>query len=401
MIVRDVVDRPCAEGHELSARLSLDALPGRDSALFLRRPTPGGALAAPGDPLLASLLTAAMALHEDLVIEARVSRELLEAAETRVVPALLEWHPRMQRVAVQADLADEARPPGADATGSLFSSGIDSWYTLLRRRPSIRHLVHIRGFEMELDNEAAWERVHASVRATASRFGVEVLPVVTNFRAGIVDGTREALEALGRPWRKFPTEAWFGGFLVGIGRALHPPLGRLLIPASWTLAVTRPVASHPSMEPAWSTPAMGYEIDGLEAARPEKLAAIFEEEPEAVRDLCVCVDVTGRPRVGLNCGRCVKCVRLAFELRLAGIPPELNPLPAPLDLHRVKVRRIPYGDLDIWDQLLQRAEAIGDTDARDAILVLLDRKFYGPRFLRDVRRAVRRRSLAEIHWPRK
>jgi hypothetical protein len=105
--------------------------------------------------------------------------------------------------------------------------------------------------------------------------------------------------------------------------------------------------------------------------------------------------------VGLNCGRCVKCVRLAFELRLAGIPPELNPLPAPLDLHRVKVRRIPYGDLDIWDQLLQRAEAIGDTDARDAILVLLDRKFYGPRFLRDVRRAVRRRSLAEIHWPRK
>lgn len=397
MIVRTVAAEERAGGLSLSAHLHLGEQGGDGCRLFVDCPAAGGAPAAPGDVFLAALLIPAMALGETLRIEGPVSRDLLEAAQTDLVPTLLDWHPRLREVAVEADVVPAASPTSTGGTtASFFSSGVDSWHTLLGREAELDALVHIRGFELELEDERAWRATHANVREIAGARGLDLLPVTTNLRTDGLRLVKEALAARGTPWRKIGTEAWFGSFLVAVGRALHPPLSKLYVPASWTSDVERGVASHPLMEPAWSTPRLRFAIDGFEDDRPAKLDAILAAQPEAVRRLTVCVDKTGRERQGLNCGRCIKCVRLGIELRLAGVADEDLPLPAPVDLARVKVRRIPQGDLAIWERILRRAEQQGDDAARDAILVLLDRKFHLPRFLRDARRRVR----TALHGPR-
>lgn len=394
MILDQVREEATARGRELSGRVAFEARESETRRIWILRPDPGPSLPGLADPFVPPLFVAAMALGEDLHVRAPVSEALLEAATDRLGPRLLAWHDRLAPVRVHAETRVTEAPGAEDAeAASLFSAGVDSWHTLLARHAEIDALVHIHGFEIPVEHHAAWTQVHDHVRRIAADRGLDVLPVRTNALDVALLTVGARLRREGRPWRKFGTDAWYGSMLVGVGLALRPRLARLVVPGSWSQSVDYPVASHPLMEPAWSTASMRFELDGFAVDRVDKVRHLVQNAPEVVPELRVCIDTSGRVRERLNCGRCIKCVRLMMELRVAGCRDADHLFAEPVDLRRAKRRRF-HVDPALWGTLEAEAERVGDREVRDAIRVMKDEKFYLPRRWRDLREAIRRRRGA-------
>ena len=78
---------------KLSALVRYDANPERDIRVFICRPQEAGILDATGDPFLVAFLLPCMALHEDLFIDAAVSRQVYDRMQDYLQPLMLDWHP--------------------------------------------------------------------------------------------------------------------------------------------------------------------------------------------------------------------------------------------------------------------------------------------------------------------
>jgi hypothetical protein len=188
--------------------------------------------------------------------------------------------------------------------------------------------------------------------------------------------------------------------LVAVGLALRPFFDRLIIPASWSAKTTYPIASHPMMEPAWSTDTLRLELHGFATDRLGKIRYLAASAPEAFSRMNVCVDHRDRREGRLNCGRCVKCVRTMLELRVCGVSGYEALFRDPIDLSWAMRQRF-AGDPETWRPLASEAEKVGDAEVSRAVRVILDEEFHLPRLVSDVRRALRRWSLSEIHFPRR
>ncbi|MCG8589208.1 MAG: hypothetical protein MJE66_07950 [Proteobacteria bacterium] len=400
MIVSEIRDECQRDGtRELSASLRFES--GGDShPLWLRRPAPGPPPPGYADPLFATLFISAMALGEPLRIEGPVSGPLIDRVRKHLVPVLLRWHPRLQEVEIECEIASAIAAAPDAGTAGFFSGGVDSWYTLTDAAHELHELIHIHGFEIAASERGDWERAHAGVRRVGKSYGLGVTAVATNFMLIALDEVTRRLAAQGRPWERLGTDAWYGSLLVAVALALRPRFGRVVIPASWSARTLYPVASHPLMEPAWSTPAQRYEIHGFAVTRIQKLRALVESDPAALEALRVCVAEPGRAGDRLNCGRCLKCVRLMFELRVCGVRDFDHLFHRGLKLEWAMRKRFP-GDASIWRALRDEAEASGDEEVARAVRVMLDEEFHFPRLRADLRRAVAKRSLRELHWPRR
>ncbi len=73
---------------------------------------------------------------------------------------------------------------------------------MIKYQDEITHLIHINGFEIELDNPALWELAHSRVREAAKIMGKNVIPVVSNY-AYLEDITMQRLKGAGRPYPNF------------------------------------------------------------------------------------------------------------------------------------------------------------------------------------------------------
>ena len=403
MIVSDVREIEVDGDRELSATVTFGARDPETHRIWIRRPVAGPSPPGMADPLFATLLVSAMALHEELVIEAPVSTTLVDAATTCVVPQLLAWHPRLRESRLELERVADGPPADPNAgTASLFSLGVDSWHTLLRHEDEIATIVYIRGFEIRDHHEALGAAVLEGIREVADERGVALLSPHTNFLTVALLAVTDRLGREGRPWRDLGVDAWYGSMLVAVGLALRPDLGRLIVPGSWSRHVDYPVASHPLMEPAWSTPSMGFELDAFDDTRITKVRNLVRTAPEVLPHLRVCIDTSGTVHDRLNCGRCIKCVRLMMELKVSGVDDvdRLRLFAHPVDVRRWMRRRF-HADPVLWGELRDAADEAGETGIADAIRVMLDEKPYLPRLARDLTRVVRKRSWSEMRWPRR
>ncbi|MHC4742742.1 MAG: hypothetical protein ACYS8Z_12560, partial [Planctomycetota bacterium] len=107
---------------------------------------------------LAAALLPAMCVGQDLKVEGKVSRRMLERTE-KYMEVINGWWPECKRIKVFADECDETIENGRH-TGMFFSGGLDSFYTLIKNDKSdtrapdkISHLVFIRGFDIGLRND--------------------------------------------------------------------------------------------------------------------------------------------------------------------------------------------------------------------------------------------------------
>lgn len=233
--------------------------------------------------------------------------------------------------------SDLRRGPGV---GCLFSGGVDSFYTLLKHRDEITHIIFIHGFDLSLRDRARRAQASRMARGVAEELGKGLIEVETDIRAfsGPVVG-----------WGMY-----HGAALATVALLFQHLFRKVFVAATYTYSELLPMASHPMLDPLWSTELTEIEHDGCEATRLDKTAFISEHET-AMRWLRVCPE---GPDGDLNCGRCEKCLRTMITLRIAGAQGRCATLPKDLDLELVSNTYI-HGNRLVTQQNLRALERPG------------------------------------------
>lgn len=319
MRIVDIATADTPRGGRLGARVLWDD-PRLEPDLieYLYRDTPAAAITNPGDALLAAMLVPAMAVGEDIRIEAPVSARLVDGA-AKIGQTMTRWYPKFRLSRVAAPVPAEP-PPRPTEVASTFSGGLDSFYTVLRPRDDpITVVFTIIGFDLRFEKRAAVPVVIPRLEQAAKALGLRVIVVDSNaYEVG----------------HKYVFKAeHHGGFLASTALALGGSIRRFFIPSSWWDWDMRPWGSHPHTDPLWSTETLEVVHDGAYSHRLDKAREV-SANPVLLDHLRVCIS---RPEE-YNCGRCTKCVATALVLHVAGTLDKCATL-GPLDL-RV-IRRTP------------------------------------------------------------
>ncbi len=306
------------------------------------------------DFLLPLTLFPAMVGATPLRLPGQISPRLLSAAP-KIQDVFGSWcteHWRgvlenARNVPVDAE-ARAGRDKGGSGVGCFFSGGLDSFYTLLKHRDEITHLIIVYGFDITLDDKASRAQTDRVLRAQTSRMarqvatdlGKTLIEVETNLRSV----TRSMVG-----WTEY-----HGAALASVALLFQHRFRKVLVPASYTYAEAPPRGSHPLLDPLWSTELTEIEHDGAEASRLEKTVHISQHEL-AMRWLRVCLV---NPDGAYNCGRCEKCLRTMITLRVAGALERCETLPSEVDLSMVASTYIP-SDVLSSRTLLRTLERLG------------------------------------------
>jgi hypothetical protein len=291
-----------------------------------------------GNPWLVTFLPVAMTLGEPLRISAPVDRTLLEGAQ-QALEIWHSWYPDLPVVPIEAELANAPSLEEPGRTVAFFSGGVDSFFTLLRstdpadaaRRVPIDDLLLVWGFDVSLENEAAFRRMNIALREAATEFGKDLTDVATNLRQ-----------------TRFKEANWgrlaHGAALAGVGLHLENRCDQLLIPSSGGYKELLPWGSHVLIDPLFSTRRMRVKQDGPAFSRGQKLERIAKS-PVVQRYLRVC----WRSGTDQNCGKCGKCLRAMVALEVLGFRDRCTTFPAG-DMNLATVARIYYEDQHMIDR---------------------------------------------------
>ncbi|MBW2313737.1 MAG: hypothetical protein JRH10_06065 [Deltaproteobacteria bacterium] len=356
---------------------------GQSSGLWFLFPD-AGPLTTPADALFAALLPGALGVREDLHIDGAVSADLLAVGRDRILPTLARFHPGYDAIEVTATEPLESSAP-AGGVAALFSGGLDSSYTLARHRDRLTHLVFAHGFDVGLKRTAVLQRVGADLAVTARASGLQLIEVSSRIRPTIYRELQTRIRAKSPVRVRFLLGWGVGCLLTSYGQILSRSIGRLLVAGSWDDRYEGATASHPDIEPRWSTPALQIELDGIGPTRIDKARFLADQEPDLLRRLRVC---QSRPVQPTNCGACPKCIRLRMELRVAGIDPALHPFAESLSDFQLR-RSFVTIDGYFWPEILRQAETSGDRRAARTAEILMDRRFHLGREISRLRARVR------------
>jgi hypothetical protein len=188
------------------------------------------------------------------------------------------------------------------STGLCFSSGVDSFYTLLRYRQRIQYLLYIHGYDVSLEDRPRQVDIETSVRQVAAEVGAKAIFLRANLRQNAT-------------FSGVPFERAHGGGLVAAGHLLTDHLERLLISSSYPYDTDHPWGSHYRLDPLWSSARLEIVHFGAELWRSEKLR-IIAGEPLVQEHLRVCWQYLNS---GKNCSRCEKCLRTQLGLAACGM----------------------------------------------------------------------------------
>lgn len=306
-----------------------------------------------GNPWLACLLPVAVELGEPLELCRPVDALLLDNALERL-QTWAWWSERHRPVKIEADVAaPDAAPDRHRRTVSLFSGGVDSFYTVLRPRDAaIDDLMLIHGaFDLMHAKRAAFERVWAKLAAAADALGKVLIPATTNLLH-----TR-----LGKTDLVYISQ---GSMMGAVPLALERRFARILIPASIDLDWHQPWGTHPLTDALLSTTRTRVGEDGVPMRRVDKTAFIARSEV-ALAALRVCL-FSGDES---NCMDCEKCLRAAIQLEAMGVLDRASAFPR-RTLDPQRIRRMTIGDPHVrhyYDDLRSICRQLGRPDLADAV----------------------------------
>jgi hypothetical protein len=269
------------------------------------------------DPFFAACLIPAMALGKTLKIASPISASLLCTAE-HVQDIFHNWYPELARVSLSVNPISRPRVRQG-GVGCFFSGGVDSLYTFLKHEQEISTLVYVHGFDVKLDDGTLRKMVSESLRSFSNRSNKNIIEVETNLR----DFTDQH-----GAWG----EKIHGAALACIGLLLDNFLERIYVPSTNTYADLFPWASHPLVDPLWSTETIQIIHDGCEASRFEKIAT-FADDNRALSTLRVCWE---NRNGAYNCGECEKCLRTMAALEILSALNRCPTFSAPLNLETIR-----------------------------------------------------------------
>jgi hypothetical protein len=206
----------------------------------------------------------------------------------------------------------------------FFSGGVDSTYSALRSVPGRTTLLSVRGHDIALGNDEAWEKAKGRIDRFAGDLGFKTETVSANvfrfLRYTFLHG-------------RFPKlKPWYGTIqhalsLAGLAfpLAAHEGIREVRFSSSNDAIVAHlPWGAHGLLEPRIRTSdtavrSIGADLDWIR--KTEVIVSFFRERPEMKKPfLRVCLDrMSGN--AAENCGFCVKCLRRATALLLFGEDP--------------------------------------------------------------------------------
>ena len=271
-----------------------------------------------GNAWVAALLLPAMKVGEVLEIPVPISRLLFQTIE-QIQAVYLAWDPTLSRIEVKAPLRNDSPSPGSEV-GLFFSSGVDSWYSLLKNdidrslgEDPITQLIVVHGADIDVGNRKkdVFAKMLANTQMIGEQTGRSVLWNGTNIR--------NLYTKLGISWH------WGqGGALASVGLAVESMTRKFHIASWFSYADELPGGCHPVLDPLWSTESSQFVHDGCEFTRQEKLRLVTQSEL-AMQTLRVC---WANESARFNCGNCAKCLRTMLALHALGALGRCRTLPS-------------------------------------------------------------------------
>jgi hypothetical protein len=243
-------------------------------------------------------VTAAFATGETYRHPLPVCSELVRNSRS-LIEQWSAWFGERRRIAIEA--VERASPADAAAKGvaCLFTSGVDSSFTLQQRRSDITLLVSAT-FDADLP---------ATIRFNEgqnSAFGLENIVVPTNIL--------EALPEYALAWSYLT----HGPTLAGIVHLFGRGLGKVYLSSTHAFGELMPWGSHPLTDPLYSSRALEVVHFGATYSRFDKVQAIASDDL-ILRNMRVCGQPPEVRGQRANCSRCQKCLRTMAALDVCGV----------------------------------------------------------------------------------
>lgn len=276
------------------------------------------------------------------------------------------WDRRLVSVQITGPRRKLAARKRKKPTALFFSGGLDSFYSLVKNREDLSHLIFVHGFDIPLQDKELRRDVSDSMRSVAAKVRKPLIEVETN--------AREFLDEYVH-W-----ELAHGAALASVGLLLKGMFGRMLIPATHTYVELFPWGSHPVLDRLWGVKDMEIVHDGLEATRVEK-ARLISSSPVALQHLRVCFINSGG---AYNCGRCEKCIRTMLNLAAVNALERCTTLPRQIDPEHVRSMQI--GALGMVAYAFENLAALGPEQSalRDALREAIGRYASGLNWERPI-----------------
>jgi hypothetical protein len=272
-------------------------------------------LRASDEALLSATLLACMAARYDYPEPLTLDPQFQEA-----LPSIQDYYracePESGNVAIPlAPEPMDAPAEPATGVGTLFSGGLDSFYTLLKHQDEITHLCLIVGMDIPLDDVEYRAGVVGLIREVGRRLGKEVIVMETNITPFLLT---------------FNAPLMAYGALLRTTAMLPDGFGKFYIPATYFAPHLGPDGTHPVLDPLWDTGRLRFVHDGCHMTRFRKTEYV-SRYPVTYDTLRVC----WRSHAGThNCCECEKCVRTMSHLQALDRLDRYSVFPRPLDLTR-------------------------------------------------------------------
>jgi len=200
-----------------------------------------------------------------------------------------QWYPK-KLSAISTDVELAQCSPAIKGAVSLFSGGIDSFYTYVDKQEELTHVFLCLGLDIQLEEKEKIKLATEQYTAFAKANNKQLLIVSTNIRHVFPDGNRPIQHA-----------ALFSGLVIAYG------LKVLYIPASHNIDELFPWGSHILTDPLLSNGVTKIVHHGA-ISRTAKTVVISQHQ-EAIDTIRIC-----NSSEEFNCGECEKCIRTMFAL---------------------------------------------------------------------------------------
>jgi len=280
--------------------------PQRDIHFETEEQFAGGLSCNPDAFLVAAIVPALWHGEKRVLVEGEICPELRDGL-LMVLAVLRHWYPTLRPLKIDA----KARPgllagKGAERTAFFFTGGVDSLSTLRGNRlnfprthpSSIKDGIFLFGLDM--DKAETFKNVVNYLTPLARDAEVTLVPIYTNERY------------LDEDWL-FWIDAFEGAVLAAAAHALAHRVNLAFIASSFDIPNLHSLASHPLLDPNYSSREVRIRHDNAALSRLEK-TRILAGWDTALKHLRVCNRVETYSEQQFNCGRCEKCLRTMLAL---------------------------------------------------------------------------------------
>lgn len=325
------------------------------------------------DSYLLAVIMDAMAEGRDIVVNGSVSLGLLGNL-VEYQSAWNKWLPETYSIIdIKVDSVRENERPVSGAI-CAFSGGVDSMFSVWRhsqgknsyRSKNIKLCTLVHGFDIPLQNTAAFSNVTQRAITTLDDIGIEIMPIKTNYR-----------EISCANWEYAHATA-----LVATLANFKSVAGTCIVGSTYPYNyLTIPWGSTPIVDFLLSSDDFVVIHDGASHTRTEKVDMISEWK-EGIENLRVCWEGDLKDS---NCGKCEKCVRTKLNFLAIG-----RPLPNCFDKDddaRIDFKSIVLkhdGVRGDWKQIIDYANRNGIKDA----------------WVQEAKKVIKRKPKIDLFFPK-